>query len=188
MGIDSEFPDFPSASLPAVLQGDGWTDHSWHNDAMPFFVHDASGVGVWVNYPGSDLPHDPQFMAVAMEWGGDNGWQHSVGGDLDLFGTDAESVLVASLPAFTNSRGIAHAFALVIEAMPEIDEIRARNVSAGPGVCASHDFCDANMPMADAFESIMGRPVDPANDDDAALWSAAWNVAHKERLTAREGR
>lgn len=45
-------------------------------------------------------------------------------------------------------------------------------------VCHSHDFCDANMPMAAAFESIVGRaPIDTESAEDASLWNAAWEHA-----------
>jgi hypothetical protein len=55
-----------------------------------------------------------------------------------------------------------------------------------PNVCHSHDYCDANMTMAEAFADIIGRPFYVCADDgvseeeaaaDAALWSDAWNMA-----------
>lgn len=46
-----------------------------------------------------------------------------------------------------------------------------------PNVCHSHDFCDANEPMAEAFRIITGRDIDPQSDIDAALWSDAWSIA-----------
>lgn len=63
-------------------------------------------------------------------------------------------------------------------------EMRARNVTADAGVCASHDFCDANMVMDPAFTAVMGRQADGASDTDAALWSAAWDHAKAAHLTA----
>jgi hypothetical protein len=184
----TEFPDFP-APVPALLTGKGWTDSSWHNDAMPFFIHEASGVGVWCNYVASDLPEAPLFMVVGMGHSV-HGWQHE--GTVDLFETDDAGVLATSLPHFTTVRAIAHAFATTIETdyACYIDDIRRLNASPEyVGSCATHDFLDANMPMADAFEAIVGHfPVGdddatPQHADDVAIWNAAWDIARKERLT-----
>lgn len=57
------------------------------------------------------------------------------------------------------------------------------------GVCASHDFCDANMTMHRAFEIVIGR--EPIIDEtaigqaDTALWNAAWDYAHATKLSGR---
>jgi hypothetical protein len=62
-------------------------------------------------------------------------------------------------------------------------EIIARNVNYGPSVCASHDFCDANMVMLAAFESlVVASPLDlddgtPEREEADRLWGAAWDVA-----------
>ncbi len=99
---------------------------------------------------------------------------------------------------------IAGAFAAVLRDWLSADqwaEMQARNVDYSDGVCASHDFCDANVAMAEAFETVTGRepsvgydtladgsPVDPAAaiqaDADCALWSAAWAIAKPRHLTA----
>lgn len=72
-------------------------------------------------------------------------------------------------------------------------EMRARNSRppyAGPeGPCASHDFCDANEAMAEAFREIVGRDLLPDDgegptDADCALWNDAWHIAKREFLTA----
>lgn len=44
------------------------------------------------------------------------------------------------------------------------------------GVCYSHDYCDANMAMDLAWRRLMMRP-NLQNDDDIALWTAAWDWA-----------
>lgn len=53
------------------------------------------------------------------------------------------------------------------------------------GACASHNYCDANMTMAEAFETAMGRDVftgDHILDADMDLWNAAWNFARTTGL------
>ena len=186
----SEFPAFHPDSIPAAVTGLGWMDLSWRNDPCPFFLHDASGVGVWLNYAGADMTSEAKFQVVALKWVADAGWQHS-GSDLDLFETDDADQLARSLPNFTLPRGIASAFADLIEqeCADDLDAIRTRNASeAYKGCCASHDFCDANMPMAAAFEAITGRPlVGDAGiaDADLELVNMAWDIARAERLTGK---
>lgn len=40
-----------------------------------------------------------------------------------------------------------------------------------------HDLCDANVAMAEAFESLAGVEPDPAVSSHVALWNAAWALA-----------
>lgn len=42
------------------------------------------------------------------------------------------------------------------------------------GVCHSHDFCDANMVMAEAFKKVVGVEMKTDSDEHTALWNAAW--------------
>ena len=43
-----------------------------------------------------------------------------------------------------------------------------------PEICHSHDFCDANEVMAEAFAAVVGRSIDLQSDADSELWSEAW--------------
>ncbi|MGA3210240.1 MAG: hypothetical protein ABSD20_02980 [Terriglobales bacterium] len=45
--------------------------------------------------------------------------------------------------------------------------------------CYSHDFCDANMVMAEAAFEAFGILDPGAADEDAKLWNAAWDIAKK---------
>ena len=75
---------------------------------------------------------------------------------------------------------IAHRFVIVLMNWldpAEWDEMRKLNaVQADPKICHSHDYCDANMAMAEAFESVVGR-VPSGEDADNSLWNAAWEIA-----------
>jgi hypothetical protein len=52
-----------------------------------------------------------------------------------------------------------------------------------PNICHSHDFCDANEAMADAWAKCEGFPeFDLQNDEHRALWSAAWNECKRDYL------
>lgn len=56
-------------------------------------------------------------------------------------------------------------------------EMRERNrLQVDPRICHSHDHCDANMAMAEAFESVTGHTPD-GEDADTALWNKAWELA-----------
>jgi hypothetical protein len=68
-------------------------------------------------------------------------------------------------------------------------EMRRRNVLPEHQVnsCASHDFCDANLVMYDAFEAVFGREaLVQENEDDLDLWNAAWNFAKDKYFTSWE--
>lgn len=68
----------------------------------------------------------------------------------------------------------------------ELTLIRARNASdQRRDVCHSHDFCDANMAMEEAFHRLgYSTPFDLAPDEESPLhraamrrWNAAWEMA-----------
>lgn len=45
------------------------------------------------------------------------------------------------------------------------------------GSCATHDFCDANQAIIDAFEKEAGRELDTQDEDDMKLIQKAWDLA-----------
>jgi hypothetical protein len=64
-------------------------------------------------------------------------------------------------------------------------EVCARNATEEYArFCASHDFCDANMVMFDAFNTEIGWDMDLDNDEDTAVWNEAWELARAAYLTA----
>lgn len=56
----------------------------------------------------------------------------------------------------------------------ELAEVVEAN-AADPHYCATHDYCDPNEAMIQAFVEVMGRDLDPIADEAAinAAWSAA---------------
>lgn len=44
-------------------------------------------------------------------------------------------------------------------------------------VCHTHDYCDANMVMLEAFQTVFQREPDMESDDDLELWNDAWAIA-----------
>jgi len=69
----------------------------------------------------------------------------------------------------------------------EFAELVERNAMHDPlsSVCYSHDYCDANMVMAEAWENMFGSafPMLDDNDNggptdtDLELWNDAWAIA-----------
>lgn len=62
-----------------------------------------------------------------------------------------------------------------------IDKINAKNATEKyqkEGLCASHEYCDPNEAMYEAFEEAMDRQPDIVNSEtDKALWDAAWQLS-----------
>lgn len=76
---------------------------------------------------------------------------------------------------------IAYVFASNLKAIltdKQLATVKKRNEKLMfTGSCATHDFCDANMPMEAAFEEVMKRGSAPDSDDDMDLWNEAWQMA-----------
>ena len=51
------------------------------------------------------------------------------------------------------------------------------NKERNDNTCATHDYVDANMNMADAFEKVFGRQFDFGSDNDSDYFNAAWTIA-----------
>jgi hypothetical protein len=53
------------------------------------------------------------------------------------------------------------------------------------GICHSHDYCDANMVMAEAMDKVLGVNMEKdypdmiQNETIVGIWNAAWSEAHK---------
>lgn len=48
--------------------------------------------------------------------------------------------------------------------------------------CVSHDYCDANVSMAEAFKTFTGKEPDTLEDNTIALWNKAWHLAKKKNF------
>jgi hypothetical protein len=47
---------------------------------------------------------------------------------------------------------------------------------------ASHDFCDANMAMDSAWRHLIGTEINADDEEQAALWNAAWEIARQRHI------
>lgn len=80
--------------------------------------------------------------------------------------------------------GLAQLFSLKLHKAITAEEMRtvlARNNAqadmVNDPVCHSHDFCDANMVMFEAWQEMFGGDPDTMDDADLAIWSEAWTIA-----------
>lgn len=66
----------------------------------------------------------------------------------------------------------------------EMEEINRRNATPeyDGSSCASHDFYDANMAMAEAFVTVFEREIDLQSDTDIELWNAAWELSKSQKF------
>lgn len=87
-----------------------------------------------------------------------------------------------ALPDAEKISKLAREFSLLLRERLSVEEMRevvARNLAAAPGVCHSHDFCDANEVMLAASDRLGFGGIDDQLDSDEgmALWNGAWNLA-----------
>lgn len=62
--------------------------------------------------------------------------------------------------------------------LEEIDKRNAVYVATGmSALCATHDHCDTNMLMLEAWEKFCLKPMRPHVQADSNLWNQAWNIA-----------
>ena len=70
----------------------------------------------------------------------------------------------------------------------QLRTVQKRNANEpNTNICHSHDFCDANMVMDEAFTSVFGRSILPdegeMTEDDLAVFNAAWDIASARGFT-----
>ncbi|WP_127128008.1 hypothetical protein [Pseudoflavitalea rhizosphaerae] len=66
----------------------------------------------------------------------------------------------------------------------QLSFINKRNDSEGfnSSFCASHQFCDANMAMNEAFRRVLQRDANVNCCKDTSIWNEAWDIAKKEHF------
>lgn len=86
------------------------------------------------------------------------------------------------MPDIKQKIALAREFGSLIQAAFSVSQFREmvdRN-KAEPedsGVCHTHDYCDSNMVMLEAFQNVFKREPDMDSDDDLELWNDAWAIA-----------
>jgi len=158
----TEFTEFDVSTLPAIPAT--WRDISWHNDACPSW-RTPNGWHVFVDFANPaerEVENASRFSAIHDDLGTN-------------FDTDSWGELLVGLVARSFASAVRHDLA------DNLAEIIRRNKTErySHGACATQDFTDANMIMAEAFEFIAGHDVDGDSDSDCDLWNTAWDMARK---------
>lgn len=65
----------------------------------------------------------------------------------------------------------------------ELEAIVERNKENGPETCASHDFCDPNQCMLDAWEKL-GHALDLSDHEQLSITDQAWKLARQREFSA----
>lgn len=183
-----EFPDFDLSTLPAIP--DDWQDTSWHNDTCPSFEV-LPQWHVYIDYADTALrefPDSPtRFSLQAVRADGEfftlldtNDWQAV----LDRVGLQKRIPSLDATDAATMDKvRLAREFGSKVQEELSRADFRAvlelnRNDSTA---CHTHDFCDANMVMLEAFKVTFEREpeflTNPDETADLALWNDAWQIA-----------
>lgn len=179
----TEFPDYGELDFTLPT---GFVDRSWHNDACPAWEHDGLRLRIMADYRDQSLsevnpsPSDTPYHRFLVD-------------RLDAEGC-IDPDLGRSYATFDEALAdiIAEAFVAALREWLTPDqwaEMRRANQAEGDSnlVCHSHDHCDANMAMYEAFRSLgMEKLVALELGDDTRgtlLWNAAWSIAKKRHLT-----
>jgi hypothetical protein len=65
----------------------------------------------------------------------------------------------------------------------EMQNVVDRNRSqTDESICHSHDFCDANMAMDEAFTAVVGRQCNLQNQYEIKRWGHAWDIAQRNEF------
>ena len=64
----------------------------------------------------------------------------------------------------------------------QIAEVVSRNKDYEEGICASHDFCDANQCMLDAWKRL-GHPMNFQAENQMGITDQAWTLARKGKFS-----
>jgi len=69
----------------------------------------------------------------------------------------------------------------------EIDRRNRMPEYAAAGACATHDFCDANVAMAAAWERLTGKEflhgtTEAEDEQEMRVWGEAWDLAVRKRF------
>ena len=62
-----------------------------------------------------------------------------------------------------------------INAETYVEVIRRNRTPKYGCACASHDFCDANMPMLEAYKRVTGCNF-PDTEEEMDVWNRAWEA------------
>lgn len=155
-------------------------DMSWHNDGadrVQVLTFEQITVEVWM-----PNPEESEFLNhFRVEVNNNFQNQHPNAIELLEFDTIEKVIEFLKGDAFKLARTFADQLREDIGIRKLKKVIIINSVEVDSSVCHSHDFCDANMTMFEAFTKAFGREMRMGDDDvdgkDSELFDHAWNIA-----------
>ncbi len=179
-----QFPDYDMETLPDLP--DAWVSVTGPHDPFPVFEIKAGNGAVFLHIDHPDraqrIPDTgcARFIIMASADGQiDDDTKMVVEDEWDR----AHEAVMIEVVALLFAAGLAETIGA--DALAKVKRRNRQSLSdpATPsGVCASHDFCDANMVMADAIQAATGEYP----NGDNPLWNPAWTAAKLNWLTSRD--
>jgi len=172
-----EFPKYDPTTLPKLPKG--FVETSWHNDACPSWEGSFGRLKLYIDWqePSQrDTPSSRRFTLCELSIDGDE------------LGRWVSSDAWEDMQRMIQVRLIALSFVDILKGwltVKQWEEMRERNAKPEydtPLVCASHDFCDANMAMLEAFEAVTGAEM-THSEAEHGIWNDAWNYAKEHHMT-----
>lgn len=119
--------------------------------------------------------------------------QYGQGSELRVLKVDERMPVILDTIRQMNICRLAVAFSIILNKWLTIEQLkevnRKNSYEYDSHTCASHDFCDANMAMDEAFLTVMGRDyvfhddekpeTEAQNTEDTELMNIAWELARK---------
>lgn len=159
---------WPPRPLLALLAQQGWEDQSWHNDACARWGR--MGLTLWVEakVPDNRECGGKRYTIVRTTETDDHEMlDFERTADLIAFLRRDVAVLGATF------RSIIRQW-LTQEQRLQVD---AANDTKTDNSCATHNYCDSNMAMLEAFVAVHGREPVLQSDADIGLMNEAWGWA-----------
>jgi len=180
------FADYPIATMVPIPES--WTDESWRHETAPSFSPCSGPLGelaqIWIDYKDPALREIPEAARLSFCR------RDAIGELTSVYAGDDYDEAVRHVAIEQLACNFTHRVARMLDPS-EWQEMRLRNRTAGAGVCASHDFLDANMVMLDAWratrgDAIVGLGDATALEHDLDHVNAAWTVATRHYLASDE--
>lgn len=87
----------------------------------------------------------------------------------------------------THAQQLAIEFSNVLKSWLTEEEMKVVNTTNATddymdSSCASHDFCDANMAMDEAWKKLFAKEISLQNQRQIDLWNKAWRIAKSNKF------
>lgn len=182
----SFFPDYAIDRMVPIPPE--WSEMSWRHETAPSFGPCVGPMGeaaqIWIDYEQAAMREFPESARFTFS-------RRDAVGELTVaYAGDDYAEALRHIAIETLACAFAHGLAEQLDP-DEWRQMRLRNQTIAAGVCASHDFLDANMVMLAAWQAtrppaIVGNGDADALGTDLAHVNAAWGVATRYYLTASD--